>query len=307
MRKYLSQGEPPKWVVGLLVAFAITVYALLPYSVFGSTIQYPIYIGGTEVDSVQFIYWEDMDGSTMDTIVISTTMNTTYLALDDTKNYFAVYAYWFSGEAEPYCDQIYLPFNYNPAGYGDNNVTVYAIDTTGTDTLLEDVNLTITNTSTGRAYPLETNSSGYNTWRLSDGTYELTGRETNHIFGYDTVTFSSDSTDTIFAYDVSINAVTGTNTCNVYGDVYSIDGQQASYAEITFSLAGDAVDTCSSVFLGSYSITTRANSNGRFQQELIYSNCLEDRKYNMTVKYRDGTTRTTTITVPRQASYQVTE
>ena len=229
----------------------------------------------------------------------------------DTLYYFTVGAN--TGDSAYFANVCVQPFaatgNRMPGGHGGGiyAVDLYALDTLGDDSVRSGVKLAIVD-ATGELIDDEhTNSSGYFSFRLNDGTYTVSGYKTGYVFSDYELTVSGADIDSaaVLGYNVTITAATEPNTCTVYGYVYNLAGTAVDHATVTFTLKGAVNDTCSGVFLSDFSKTTYTDSDGLFEQALIYSSCLAGKKYDMVIEYADGTQKQGTFTVPDASTYEI--
>lgn len=95
------------------------------------------------------------------------------------------------------------------------------------------------------------------------------------------------------------------NVCNVYGYVIDASDSAVAYAKITFTLPKKVNNSCDTTLLIVKSKTTYTDGEGYFYLPLVYSSCLDDQKYKMTVEHPDVTDQTRDITVPDSATYRI--
>lgn len=187
------------------------------------------------------------------------------------------------------------------AGSGDNNVVIVVTDTSGTDEKVMDVNITVRvlGASSPEAY-LTTNDSGRANFTLPAGTFEVLTRKGGYQFPTDTITVTGDATVNIYGYNTA-----SVNQCAVWGYVGGVNSGLISNAQVTFSLANKVNDTCADIILTNWTTSTRTDQNGRFETNLTRSSCLSNEQYNVVIRYKDGSTRNYTFTVPDQTTYQL--
>ena len=229
----------------------------------------------------------------------------------DTLYYFTVGAN--TGDSAYFANVCVQPFtatgNRMPGGHGGGiyAVDLYALDTLGTDSVRSRVKLVIVDATGERIDNQHTSSSGYFSFRLNDGTYTVSGYRAGYVFSDYELTVSGADIDSaaVLGYNVTITAATEPNTCTVYGYVYNLAGTAVDHATVTFTLKGAVNDTCSGVFMSDFSKTTYTDSDGLFEQALIYSSCLAGKKYDMVIEYADGTQKQGTFTVPDASTYEI--
>jgi hypothetical protein len=204
------------------------------------------------------------------------------------------------------------------AGAGSYAMTVYAVDTSGTDAAVSGVNVEVHDlTGTMMCY-LPTNSSGYSRFLVDSGSWVIQATTRNgYVWEYDTVTVvAAAKTDTMQGYNINVGSPTATNLCRVYGYVYDISGDSIQGASVKAVLGGRSVrDTCANVTLATgFAVDTVTTSSGYWCLDLIKSKCLlpatgvsTTTYYNLTITYPDGTIiLDRKINVPDSTSYRVT-
>lgn len=112
-----------------------------------------------------------------------------------------------------------------------------------------------------------------------------------------------DLTDTTTA---GIPTATAASTCRVWGYVRSAaTGSLLKYAKVKFVLAGTARNACDTAITLPMDTTVETNGLGYFECDLVWSACMNNVQYNMSVFYDNNKTYTKTITVPSLGTYRV--
>ena len=216
------------------------------------------------------------------------------------------------------------------AGTGAVTVVIAATDTSGTDTTVSGVPLTLRDLA-GNQIGLNqfTNTDGYTTWSLTEGdsmTVQISGTVHNsHIWQSDADTFVVPaSIDTfgvgtptaadslLMGFDVPVSTPSAANTCVItlhLGDIDGIvDNEDLFGRKVTFTLPGKHIDTCADPvsIITNVSKTGTSDIDGIVTVQLRYSNCVRDTEYELTIDHPNFTNKTYKITVPRQATYTLT-
>lgn len=218
----------------------------------------------------------------------------------------------------------------NISGTGAVTVVIAATDTSGTDTTVSGVPLTLRDLA-GNQIGLNqfTNTDGYTTWSLTEGdsmTIQISGTVHNsHIWQSDADTFvvpasldtfgvgSPTAADSLLmGFDVPVSTPSAANTCVItlhLGDVDGItDNEDLFGRKVTFTLPGKHIDTCAVPvsIITNVSKTGTSDIDGIVTVQLRYSNCVEDTEYKLTIDHPNFENKTYNITVPRQATYTLT-
>jgi len=191
----------------------------------------------------------------------------------------------------------------NLTGSGDYAMTVWAIDTSGTDDTVSSVDVKVrdaTGTSKGDANTL---SDGKIVFNLDSGSYTLSGMFANGYYWNDlTCTLSTADTMNLLGYDIALDtAGVADKTCLVLVTVVGSDGTAAENVWVTASLVnGNVADSAGNAVSGTTK-KVKTDSNGRATFTCVWSSYLvpaTDWRFRVGNVYKD-------ITVPRQASYTV--
>ena len=216
------------------------------------------------------------------------------------------------------------------SGTGDVTFIVGATDTSGTDTLVSKIPITMRDLAGNQLGLIQfTNTDGYTTWKGTDGdsvVFLISGTVHNsHIWQGDADTIVVPATLDTFAvgqptaadsilmgFDVPVSTPSAANTCVItlhLGDIDGItDNEDLFGRKVTFTLPGKHIDTCADPvsIITNVSKDTVSNIGGIVTMQLRYSNCVEDTEYSLTIDHPNFTNKTYSITVPRQATYTLT-
>jgi len=305
---------------GLLWAAAI--FAVLLWvtpSIMGAAVTYPQSFVTPDYDSVHIETWIAAGDGTYtraDTAVHTIPWNTT-VALNDTANWIIRYI-WFSGGdssvgMSPIIFSPSVSVSASLDGTGSYTVTLYSIDTSGTDDTLSGTMMSVRTLAGDEAvWPQATGTSGYKVFSLDATTYVINSTKSWYTFPVDTVVISSDTTLDITSYElVSPSAPSATSLCVVYGYVYEMAAaggySAAKYATVTFDLPQNVVNTCDSVMTLQRVQRVETNASGYFQITLLKSSCVQvngnNQKYRTWVEGADGVkTREHKLDIPDDSS-----
>ena len=198
-------------------------------------------------------------------------------------------------------------------GTGTDTITTYVVDTSGTDTLLSDVKVTMKDAGGSVVGVGISGANGIVTFYQDAGTYTVIAKQassapTMHFFTSRSLVLAGGNVanDTMPGYDMSIDAPTGSNGCTVYGYVYGPDNSAAENAEVFFELPDGFNDTCGGTIIGKFTEKTRTDTVGYFSQELFKSKCLENGTYTVRVEMKGGMlTKTKEFTIPDSSSFKL--
>lgn len=99
---------------------------------------------------------------------------------------------------------------------------------------------------------------------------------------------------------------TQANYCNVWGRLTSMSGNGISGAQVTFVLPRPVANSCDSSAVVQRITTVRTDSTGYFNTDLVWSSCVDDSKYYVTVVSGHSSWKRAVITVPDTTSYRIT-
>ena len=210
-------------------------------------------------------------------------------------------------------------------GSGAQSIVIGATDTSGTDTLISGVPVTVRDAAGNQIGQTQlTNGDGYTTWGLTASAVisVLTGSSVynSHVFNTDVRTFTVGSTgdtvgvghattptDTVLTgNDIpSIAAPTQDSTCSIFGDIVDSEGNALANVTVTWSIPNDITGTCNNATILKRVKTVRTNSAGRYNLQLIWSSCLQGKKYNINFSHPKFQDREFTHIVPDSTSHLV--
>jgi hypothetical protein len=101
------------------------------------------------------------------------------------------------------------------AGSGSNDITYYALDTSGTDQMIQGVGLTVRTITGTFDAKQETNTSGFADFTSPAGSLVTSGVKPGYAWIPDTANRTGNATDTIFGYNVTIDPAPDPNFCRV--------------------------------------------------------------------------------------------
>jgi len=202
------------------------------------------------------------------------------------------------------------------AGSGDNDVRIYAIDTSGTDDSIMGVNITVKTIAGVFDAAQTTNSNGYRDFTLPTDSMKYLGRKVGYRWITDTINVTADDTVAIYGYNVPLQASPDPNLCRVQGYVYVPEGGSTKKITVTFTVAGEAVhNSCDSTAFIAEPVTVKTSihedSLGFFYADLVPSGCLlkadgDSLQYKVTQEARSGAAgKEKLIYVPQEDSYEI--
>lgn len=168
---------------------------------------------------------------------------------------------------------------YGPSatGTGTDSVLLYLNDTSGTDTPIGDVFVTVKN-SVGSKVIINTTdaSTGKLTVHLDAGDYTVEARKTGYLWESYALTVAGDIDSVeVAGYDIELDAPASANLCNVFGWLYDAGDQPIVGAVIRgLLLGGMGVDTTtgdSAKMISTEPVTAITDTLGRFQLYLYRS------------------------------------
>jgi hypothetical protein len=190
------------------------------------------------------------------------------------------------------------------SGSGANTVTIWAVDTAGTDSAVTGVMVAVRSLAGVLKGALSTTGSGTATFSLDNDSFLVLGSNLGgYTWNIDTIVVSGALTDTITGYNWSMAEPGTPNVCRVYGYAYDITADSTENADVIFTLTGQVNDTCNNLIMSSFATETETDASGEFSQDLIWSSCLGGAKYTIKVKSRHGVSRTKTFTVPDSTTH----
>jgi len=167
------------------------------------------------------------------------------------------------------------------SGSGSEVVTIFAVDTSGTDDTLQNVSVTIRTLSTSFvAGPLSTNASGFVSFNLDPDSFLTVSSRIGYIFPLDTIVVSGTDTFAVEGYDTPVSLPSDPSLAQVVGDVTRIQGVigmnvygMQIFAQNSFiSVSKPGVDsTGGSKLILPITAQTTTDSTGRWTLNLIKS------------------------------------
>jgi len=341
----LPHKEWPRWtplaVFGLIVCvvwFALAVDGL------PATYNKRLYFYG-DYDSVQVIWGKNYTDSSIltDTTCVTSIPGVTSIAVDKAYDWDFVYIYYSDDDSASVGD--FIKFTAGAAtvstedmlrtagfvrdtldeahgteswitggiGTGSDTVQLVALDTSGTDATIADVEITVYNPS-GEKIKAGTNTNAYGKRELAlnpASGYHAYFRRTGYIFPSHSFDVSgNDDSLPIPGYNIELLASPTPNYCRVQGYVGGVSGV-LNKATVSFTVVGGpANNDCDTMLLVPLTETTLTDTVGYFYQDLIYSSCLigpdsDSLQYNVVVTKRGSESKSVLITVPDSASYRV--
>ena len=250
-----------------------------------------------------------------------TTDTTDTVVLDQDSSYYAKVAAY-DGTAWSDWGTIFIPrltagtatVDYN--GLGVYSILIWAVDTSGTDDSISDVQVSITTLAgTESNWPDETGSNGSYLATLDTGQYIVNLYKPWYAFSVDTITVAGHDTVTVSGYNrANPSAPVLANMCAVYGYIYDLIDTGgfggAKMAKITFTLPKNTTNKCDSVIMMQGPQFTQTDQDGYFEIDLIQSECVGNQKYDVIATFQNRwgmptSTRRTTITVPDSSTYKL--
>ena len=186
---------------------------------------------------------------------------------------------------------------------------VVAIDTSGTDSLVSGVKITVRNTLTTDSWTIGTDGNGVSTHSVDSMSYDVLGSKSNYIFTTYRDTVTGNETDTIFGYNsgVVITAPSDTALCSVNGVVYDNMNVAQKYAILTFTLPGQVYNSCGNVMMINHTQTVETSSTGTFTIDLMKNSCMASPDqdtvyYQITIDGKEGETNPYKFYIPADSS-----
>lgn len=181
------------------------------------------------------------------------------------------------------------------SGLGTHVVTLYLVDTSGTDAAVSGATMTI-NDMSGTLHSYQaTKSGGYIKFNATPTDTFLVSAE---LPGYvlpsaDTVIVTGTVTDTVFGYNIAINPPAAASACRLYDYIYTTQLGAVEGATIVASLTGKNLrDSCLNVNIATPSAAvTTSDSTGYWYLDLAKSYCYDVTDsvfYQVTIIYPNG-------------------
>lgn len=255
----------------------LLVVILLSALTIGATKYRPIRSVCDDLDSLR-TYWA-IGGTMIDSVVYTSSLVVDSVALSDTATYDFTFLWYVNGELTyASTEQWQFPSGTVPGGGGGANaITLYAIDTSGTDDTVSNVKLTVRSSGSYDIAVQTTNSSGFASLNLDDDTYTILGNLPGYTFPSYSPTYSSDSTDAILGYDWSVGSPSSASLCRVYGYAYDEGGTAVQGAVAYGSVRGSNVTDTSGVIIAPITVSSPdADTLGYWYIDLYRSAALTD-------------------------------
>lgn len=185
---------------------------------------------------------------------------------------------------------------------------VYTVDTTGTgltDGTGDSISIASTTLEDATGNPKDggpTNANGQIQFTVTTGTWTVIAAQNGFHFDDSTYLVTTNDTVAIMGYAISIPPATVANTCNVQGTVRKIDGTALQFADVTLTLPENVRNTCDTTIVMARIIRTATDVNGQFNQDLIWSACMDNAKYTITIEHPDYSSIKDKLTVPSTAT-----
>ena len=309
----------------LTVAAFFLVMVFAPQVVMGATVNTLETIGAPWADTVFVVRRDQSDSTLFDSTSFDTAKGVGFASFpydtlytwDNTVNYTTKYGWYFPGDGWAVWseDKLYrqeATVSTVPAFL----VSWYIIDSAN-DVVVPGAKATSKNwdLSATLASPIS-DANGIALTSVDSDSIATIVTANRYIFptSYDSIKYTTDTSDTIFGYPFSPTASSGDSTSTVHGWIFdnaSATVRSLQGKKVTFTVANDVYNICLGRALHSNTVTTSITDAGYFEVELTYSSCLakigsttsDTIAYNMQV---EGWTKGRKITVPNAATYEVT-
>jgi hypothetical protein len=195
-------------------------------------------------------------------------------------------------------------------GTGTYTVTIYAIDTAGTDSAVSGVEIEVWDMVGGLKGRLPTLSTGATAFKKDAGSYIIQSATANSYFWQtDTIVVAGNRTDTLFGYNMFelyvIAAPADTNLCQLYGYLYDNQQRPVKYAQITIKPPQVNKNVCAGTFVMMPKvITTTTDINGYWTADVLKCSCMPDTTLEYKISFQAGTIKVgdLSINVPADSS-----
>ncbi len=280
-------------------------------------------IGAPWADTVFVVRRNQADSTLFDSTSFDTAKGAGFAAFpydtlytwDDTKNYTTKYGWYFPGDGWAVWAEDKL-FSVSTVGSGTYLVSWYIIDSLN-DVVLPGAQTTTKNWALDAvlATPIS-DANGIALTSVNSDSIATIVTANGYVFptAYDSIEFTTDTSDTIYGYPFSPVAPTGDSAATVYGWIFdnaSATVRSLQGKKVTFTVANDVYNVCLGRALHSNTVTTSITDAGYFTVELTWSKCLatlgsstsDTIAYDMKI---EGWTNTRKVTVPNTATYEIT-
>lgn len=154
-------------------------------------------------------------------------------------------------------------------GTGSDTITIFAVDTSGTDEAVADVKITIQNAAESNVDVQFTNSSGSIVTKQDPATYQVLGRKTGFIWPTLSLVVSGNSIDTVFGYDIAVDVPGDADLAFVQGYIKNSSDIPVIGAFVRASRSMLATDTAgTSVIIPSFPVGAYSDTLGLFRLPL---------------------------------------
>ena len=305
----------------ICLAFLVLILWILPNTLWAATYSYPIVVSTVDIDSVRYSYFSPNDS--IGTGVFSSFPDGDTITLDEDNLYKIRYKYWFTGETTPISydevvAQITASVGVIAGGWIDSNkaeqggiagaditLGVYLVDTSGTDTYLSGVGLTLQDAGGVQRGIDETDANGYGEFTVTSGGWRILSQAPWYVIPTYTCTVTTNDTVNVQGYDFAPTAPGSVDKCTVYGYEKDNLGNAVQYATVTITMAENAYDTCSNQGIIRKTMTTKTTALGVWNLPLIKSKCLSNQNYYDITIEKDGIEKTTSFLVPDSTLYKL--
>jgi len=181
------------------------------------------------------------------------------------------------------------------SGSGLDVLTLYLIDTSGTDAGVATANVTLSNLA-GTPYSTTiTKSGGYTKINFTaTDTFLVTASKPGYVLpSAETLIVAATSTDSLFGHDITISPPAAASACRLYDYIYTTQLGAVEGATIVASLTGKNLrDSCLNVNIATPSAAiTTSDSTGYWYLDLAKSYCYDSADsifYQVTIVYPNG-------------------
>jgi len=166
------------------------------------------------------------------------------------------------------------------SGSGSDTLTLWMIDTSGTDEALARVSIIVHDSASGAwsAGTVLSNASGYYKFALDSSTYLVLANAIGYEFPTPQyINVDGATTDSILGYDLAAGTPSSAGLCRVEGWIYNLDGSAAKGKKVSFQFEGTFND---SLFNGDVQIIpgnvwTTTDSTGYWYKDLYPNSTLD--------------------------------
>jgi len=205
-------------------------------------------------------------------------------------------------------------FGPTASGSGPDEITIYAVDTSGPDIAVTGVTIGVKTLAGGDYAVGTTSSTGRFTFTAqAPDTFLITGNATGYLWyglatsGTDTLIVAGNHIDTLSGYDITVDPPAAANLCRVYGYIHAIDGAPIDSVIVEARLDESGIRYVSTI-ISPYRIVTTTDAAGYFYFDLLPSTELTPAgaKYVISATYGPGIVLKKKITVPASPTWQIT-